>query len=105
MPILPLKRYALIDQPDNLHGHYHLAASGACSWFDYAQFIFAHAKQLPGSKLLISTVHPIPTSDYPTPAKRPHNSRLNTQKLQNQFQLYLPHWQQGVTHVLGALLS
>lgn len=100
-----LRYYSLMDYSDSIYGHYHLAASGACSWFDYAKFIFAYAKQIQGRELLIKTVHPIATSDYPTPAKRPHNSRLNTQKLQAQFQLQLPHWQQGVTHVLGELLS
>ena len=100
-----LHYYSLTEQPNTIHGHYHLTASGACSWFDYAKFIFAHAKQIPGTKLLIKTVNSIPTSHYPTPAKRPHNSLLNTQKLQTQFYLYLPHWQQGVTHVLGELLS
>ena len=100
-----LRYYSLTDHPHTLHGHYHLAASGTCSWFDYAQFVFAYAKEEKNTKLAVKTVHPIATSDYPTPAKRPHNSRLNTQKLQTQFQLYLPHWQQGVTHVLGELLS
>ena len=100
-----LRYYSLTDQRHTLHGHYHLAANGACSWFDYAKFVFAYVEQMQSSKLRIKTVHPIATIDYPTPAKRPHNSRLNTQKLQNQFQLHLPHWQQGVTHVLGELLS
>lgn len=100
-----LRYYSLHQQPSALHGHYHLAAKGECSWFDYAQFIFATAEKKFGRELLIQQITPIPTSDYPTPAQRPLNSRLNTQKLQTQFQLHLPHWQQGVTHVLGELLS
>lgn len=99
-----LRYYLLNDQSTALHGHYHLVASGECSWFDYAQFIFATAREQMDTKLLVAQVNPIPTSEYPTPAKRPLNSRLNTQKLQTQFQLNLPHWQQGVVHVLGELL-
>ena len=99
-----LRYYFLNKQPSTLHGHYHLVASGTCSWFEYAQFIFATAEKEMGTKLLLEQVNPIPTSEYPTPAKRPLNSRLNTQKLQTQFQLHLPHWQQGVAQVLGELL-
>lgn len=83
----------------SLTGHYHLAPSGETSWYDYAQFIFATAKEL-GVDLVINTVNPIPTSDYPTPAKRPHNSRLNTQKLQTAFGLNLPHWQVDVARTV-----
>ena len=100
-----LRHYLINEHASSFHGHYNLAAQGECSWFDYAQFIFSIAQREMGTKLLIKQVNPIPTSAYPTPAKRPLNSRLNTQKLQNKFQLYLPHWQQGVTHVLGELLS
>ena len=99
-----LRYYLLNQQPNSLHGHYNLAAKGECSWFDYAEFIFATAKKEFGIELLIKQLNPIPTSEYPTPAKRPLNSRLNTKKLQTQFQLHLPHWQQGVAQVLGELL-
>lgn len=94
----------LNEQPSSLHGHYNLVAKGECSWFDYAEFIFATAQKEMGRELLIKQLNPIPTSEYPTPAKRPLNSRLNTNKLQTQFQLHLPHWQQGVAQVLGELL-
>jgi len=99
-----LRYYLINEHTSSFHGHYNLAAQGECSWFDYAQFIFSVAQREMGTKLLIKQVNPIPTSAYPTPAKRPLNSRLNTQKIQNKFQLHLPHWQQGVAHVLGELL-
>lgn len=99
-----LRYYLLNEQPSSLHGHYNLAAKGECSWFDYAEFIFATAQKEFGTELLIKQLNPIATSEYPTPAKRPLNSRLNTKKLQTHFQLHLPHWQQGVTQVLGELL-
>ena len=91
-----------VHQQAQLHGHYHLAASGAVSWYEYAHYIFEQACAL-GMSLQLKQVHAVATADYPTPAKRPLNSRLNTQKLQQQFQLYLPPWQQGVKHVLGEI--
>lgn len=72
-------------------GIYHLVASGEASWFEYANYIFEQAKSL-GVNLSIQQVNPIPTAAYPTPAKRPHNSRLNNQKIQHAFQIYLPDW-------------
>ena len=85
-------------------GHYHLAARGECSWYDYANFIFDVAREM-GADLMVKQVNAIGTADYPTPAKRPHNSRLNTSKLQRNFSLHLPHWQQGVRQVLGELID
>lgn len=94
-------------QPDEqkilLHGHYHLAPKGETTWYDYAQFVFAQAREH-NQPLILKQVNPIETQAYPTPAKRPLNSRLNTDKLQQNFKLHLPHWQQGVAQVLEELL-
>ena len=91
-------------EKQNLHGHYHLAPKGETTWHDYAQFVFAHARHA-GQVLALNKVNPIETWAYPTPAKRPLNSRLNTNKLEQNFKLHLPHWQQGVTQVLEELLT
>ncbi|MEQ1105976.1 dTDP-4-dehydrorhamnose reductase [Acinetobacter ursingii] len=91
------------DQHHDLHGHYHLAPQGETSWYDYAQFIFEQARQK-GIELQIKQVEPIPTTAYPTPAKRPLNSRLNTQKLQQTFYIHLPEWQQGVEHAIAEMI-
>jgi dTDP-4-dehydrorhamnose reductase len=48
---------------------------------------------------------PTPTSAYPTPAQRPLNSRLNTDRVQQAFGLQLPHWQQGVNRMLTEVLG
>ena len=80
-------------------GIYHLVASGETSWFEYASYIFEQAKNL-GVNLAIQQVNPIPTAAYPTPAKRPHNSRLNNQKIQHAFQIYLPDWKVHVQRTL-----
>ena len=100
-----IRYYVLQDQAkqSSLHGHYHLAPQGETSWYDYAQLIFAYARQQ-GQPLMLKNASPIKTSDYPTPAQRPLNSRLNTKKLRSTFHLHLPNWQVGVEHVLGELL-
>lgn len=87
-------------------GLYHLAASGYTSWFDYAAFVFAVARQS-GVALALAegALAAVPGSAYPTPARRPSNSRFNTQKLQQQFQLQLPAWQTGVERMLSELLE
>jgi len=82
-------------------GTYHLAAGGETSWHQYAQFVIGEA--LGRGKVLLAhpdRVLPIPASAYPTPAKRPHNSRLDTMRLRAAFDLHLPHWQHGVSHIL-----
>ena len=85
-------------------GIYHLVASGETSWFDYANYVFEQAK-LAGVELMVKKVSPIPTKAYPTPAKRPYNSRLDNQKLQSTFQLILPDWKLGVQRTLTELLN
>lgn len=92
------------DQQLQLQGHYHLAPTGETTWYDYAQYIFEQARQS-GVNLAIQKVNPIATSAYPTPACRPLNSRLNTQKLQKTFKLRLPEWQQGVAQVMNEILK
>ncbi len=100
-----LKYYSLagLDQQKQLFGHYHLAAAGQCSWYEYAQFVFDYAKQK-GQNLTIQKVSAIETIAYPTPAKRPLNSRLNTNKLQTNFKIHLPDWKFGVAQVLEEII-
>jgi dTDP-4-dehydrorhamnose reductase len=86
-------------------GLYHLAAAGETSWHEYARFVIEHASAA-GLQLKVkqNRINPIATSDYPTPAKRPHNSRLGTGKLQSSFGLYLPQWQAGVARMLDEII-
>ena len=95
---------AVLQQPEQA-GIYHLAAGGEVSWFDYARFVIEQARQrgLP-IKVAPEAIEPIPTRAYPLPAKRPHNSRLDTRKLKQSFDLALPDWRVGVTRVLGEVL-
>ncbi len=87
-------------------GIYHVAATGEVSWHGYAQHVIAGALQR-GAQLKASpeTVSPITTAEYPVPAPRPLNSRLNTRKLQTTFGMTLPAWQVGVDAILDQLIS
>ena len=89
-----------------LSGLYHLVAAGETSWHGYARFVLDFAQRA-GVALKVSpeAIEPVPTSAFPTPACRPHNSRLNTEKLQNTFDLHLPSWQAGVERMLTEVLE
>ncbi|MCB8745294.1 dTDP-4-dehydrorhamnose reductase [Rhodoferax sp. U2-2l] len=90
---------------DNDAGLYHLVASGQTSWFDYAKHVLAQAQLVqPTLQIKAQQVDPVPTSAFPTPATRPHNSRLDTTKLQATFGLTLPAWQAGVNRMLVEIL-
>jgi dTDP-4-dehydrorhamnose reductase len=90
--------------PATLSGIYHAAAAGETSWHAYACFVLDSARAA-GMVLRASpaTVKPVATAAFPSPARRPHNSRLNTAKLQRTFGLHLPCWQSGVARVLAEL--
>jgi len=86
-------------------GLYHCVAGGATNWHSYAKYVLAQAQQGPAAiELKATEVAPVPTSAFPTPARRPHNSRLDTHKLQSTFGLVLPPWQQGVARMLAEIL-
>jgi dTDP-4-dehydrorhamnose reductase len=86
-------------------GLYHLAASGEATWNSYARFVIGHAQRAGiALKAGVEQVMPVPTSAFPTPAQRPHNSRLDTSSFRQTFGLTLPHWQQGVARMLDEIL-
>lgn len=102
-----LARQARREGPESFpFGLYHLAAGGETSWHEYARFVVAEAVAM-GSKLKLSpeAIRPIDTSGYPTPARRPANSRLDTTQLRRTFDLELPDWQSGVRHTLQQILD
>lgn len=80
-------------------GIYHLVASGETSWHAYATKVIEFARAQ-GVELQVQTINAVPTSAFPTPAKRPANSRLNTEKFQQAFGLNLPDWTVGVERML-----
>ncbi|MHA7000947.1 dTDP-4-dehydrorhamnose reductase [Aeromonas schubertii] len=85
-----------------LEGLYHVTASGAVSWFDYACFLFKQAKVM---ELIdqVPKVIPVASHDYPSLVKRPLNSRLDVDHFERNFGLTLPCWQEGVMATLGKL--
>ena len=88
-----------------ISGLYHLVANGETSWHGYARFVLDFAQRAGlALKLMPEAIEPVPTSAYPLPAKRPHNSRLDTTKLRDTFGLSLPHWQTGVARMLEEVL-
>ncbi len=82
-------------------GLYHAVAAGETSWHGYAKHVIEFARSA-GQPIKVATtdIAPVPTSAFPTPAKRPHNSRLSSLKLQETFGLTLPRWEMGVERVL-----
>ncbi len=89
-----------------LAGTYHVAAAGETSWYGLAGFAIHTAKALrPDLPWRVEHIEPIPTTDYPTPARRPLNSRLDTVRLQTAFGLQMPPWQAGVRRMLTEFLT
>ena len=88
---------------DKVCGIYHLAASGFTSWHEYATLVIDCGRAAEET-LAVQCITPILTEQYPTPARRPLNSRLNTDKLCRTFSIHLPDWQSGVTRMLKEVL-
>lgn len=87
-------------------GLYHLAAAGATSWCGYAQYVLELAQERGlALKVAPGQVRPIPTDAYPTPARRPKNSRLDTVKFAETFDLRLPDWQYHVRRLMDELIA
>ena len=98
---------SVLSEPESsrLAGLYHLVAAGETSWHGFACHVLERAqargqtlKAGPANVLAIGTV------DYPTPAKRPFNSRLDTTRLRTAFGLHLPDWRIGVDRMLDEIL-
>jgi dTDP-4-dehydrorhamnose reductase len=87
-------------------GIFHLVAAGQTSWHGYASHVIEIAKRLrPASEWRVQEVAPVPSSAFVTAAQRPHNSRLATARLEANFGLRMPAWQDGVERMLAEILS
>ena len=92
-------------QRPEVSGLYHLVAGGETSWHGYASFVIDFARRNGVAlKVAPDAIKPVPTSAFPTAAKRPHNSRMDTAKLQQTFGLFPPAWQTGVERMLREVL-
>ena len=86
-------------------GLYHLVASGETTWNGYAKYVLDQAKRAsPAINIKAAEVAAVATSAFPTPARRPHNSRLDTARLRATFGLSLPDWRLGVARMLTEIL-
>lgn len=107
--ITALLLYRLIYDPKlaaQVSGTYHLTAGGETSWHGFARFIVQEAISHGAALSTIAErVLPISTSEYPLPAKRPANSRLNTQKLCSTFGVTLPAWQIHTQRMITELMT
>lgn len=101
--IADITAFALLTtkQKPEISGLYHLTANGSTSWYEFAKFILNSAENanLP-LKIKSSALQPIASSDFPSAAQRPFNSRLNSLKLAKTFDLTLPAWQVGAERAL-----
>jgi dTDP-4-dehydrorhamnose reductase len=87
------------------YGLYHAVAGGETRWHAYACHVIERARAA-GKPVRVApqAIKPIASADYPTPARRPTNSRLDTALLRTTFGLHLPDWKAGVDHILGQIL-
>ena len=94
-----------LQRPD-VAGTYHAVAHGQTSWHGYARHVIETARAAGQPiKVAAAAILPVPTSAFPTPARRPGNSRMNTHKLQHTFGLVLPDWQSGVDRMLVEVMG
>ncbi|MGO8089895.1 dTDP-4-dehydrorhamnose reductase [Rhizobium leguminosarum] len=100
--ILAIASRIVADPAPSLRGTFHLTGSGEASWADFAEEIFTELSKSGGRNV---GVERIPTADYPTPAKRPANSRLSGDKLAGTYGIRLPEWKQSMKIVMQDLLN
>jgi dTDP-4-dehydrorhamnose reductase len=95
---------ARLAQGEECYGILHAAGRGEASWAEVAREVFVQSATRGGP---VAAVDPIPSTEYPTKAERPRNSRLDNEKLESELGLRLPHWRDGVgasvARLIGAL--
>ncbi len=90
----------VLARKDVPNGLYHLAAAGETSWHGYAETIFSEAKRI-GLMDKVPVVRRITSADFPLPAARPANSRLDCSRFQRDFDMALPDWRTGLIDCLA----
>lgn len=98
-PHLAMAALAALSQAEGMQtfpsGIYHLCNQGVTTWFHFAEAIVAQARRL-GLPLKVSDLHPIAATEYPLPAPRPYNSRLDCGRVHTIFGLAMPSWEEGL---------
>ncbi|WP_421423132.1 dTDP-4-dehydrorhamnose reductase [Agrobacterium rosae] len=100
--ILEVSRQLTSNPDARLRGRFHLSGTGEATWADFAEVIFERLYTRTGR---CPKVKRIPSEDYPTPAKRPANSRLSSKKLADSYGLILPEWEKSTVATVDRLLE
>jgi dTDP-4-dehydrorhamnose reductase len=98
--VVAIARKLVEDSSASLRGIFHLSGTGETTWANFAKQIFAFSAENGGKSMIVND---ITTKQYPTPAPRPANSRLNCRKLEEIYGLKLPSWQTSTREVVTAL--
>lgn len=86
-------------------GTYHYCNAGSSSWHAFATEIFRLAAQIPSYEMVCQAIDPIPTAEYPTPARRPPNSVLDCSRIRKAFDIEIPHWKETLARVMPDFVS
>lgn len=95
-----IKVATALKRGEGASGVFHMTAQGEATWADFARAIFSAASE---RGMASAQVDDIPTSAYPTPARRPANSRLDCGRIQDVFGVALPHWRDGLGRCLDQI--
>ncbi|MCZ7887206.1 dTDP-4-dehydrorhamnose reductase [Agrobacterium salinitolerans] len=98
--VVTIARKLVEDSSPSVRGVFHLSGTGETNWANFAKQIFAFAKEHGGKSIVVND---ITTAQYPTPARRPANSRLDCSKLEEVYGIKLPSWQTSTRAVVTAL--
>lgn len=86
------------------YGLYHAVAAGETNWHEYACYVIEYARRAGKSiRVALDEIKPVMSADYPSAAKRPTNSRLDSTLLRQTFGIHLPHWKTGIDHIVEQL--
>jgi dTDP-4-dehydrorhamnose reductase len=86
----------IVETNNTKYGIYHYSNEGVASWYDFAKAIFDYSN-------IKVKLNPIPTSQYPTPAKRPSFSVMNKTKIKNNLEISIPHWAESLKECISKL--
>lgn len=100
--VLVIARRLLDDRDPHLRGVFHATGAGDATWADFAEAIFAEAERCGRPRVRVTRIS---TADYPTPARRPANSRLDNTKLLDVYGLALPSWRRSLRDCVARLCS